>query len=239
MEITEILYIVLIVAIVILTVTIVWLANETIGLIKSLRKSADDAAVVTKEFKEKTLLVTEAMDRVGTVATSVIGMVEDAIETIKEKRDKLADGLALVASVSKYVKKGRQDSEGDDSEKSPTSTSSFAKATDDKKATVGEKVKSEKEPEENKESRIKNQGEEKDKDEVKTEEKESEEKSEKKAGKEPARVEKIAEKKPEKEEVKTEESDSGKEEDSEKGKVKSEKGEVEESVKEAEEVKGV
>lgn len=117
MQISDILYIVIIVATVVITVTLVWLANETIGLIRSLRKSADDAAVVTKEFKEKTLLVTEAMDRVGTVATSVIGMVEDAIETIKEKRDKLADGLALVTSMSKYVKRNRQDGEADDSEK--------------------------------------------------------------------------------------------------------------------------
>jgi len=116
MPITDILYIVLIVATVVLTVAIVWLSNEAIGLMKSLRKSADDTAVVTREFKEKVLLASEALDRVGTAATTILGMIEEAVQSIKGKRDKLADGIATVTGLGKYAKRGQSSEDEEDEE---------------------------------------------------------------------------------------------------------------------------
>ena len=117
MPMTDILYIVLIVATVILTVTIVWLANEAIGLMKSLRKSADDTAVVTREFKEKVLLASEALDRVGTAAATVLGIIEEAVQGIKDKRDKLADGVAMVTGLGKYIKEKQKPEEDEEEDK--------------------------------------------------------------------------------------------------------------------------
>lgn len=108
MSIVEILYIILGVCIVVITVTIVWLANETIKLVKSLRKSSDDVALMTSELKEKVLVVTEALDRAGTAATNIIGFIEDAIEGIKAKRDQLADSIGLVSGVGEYFKKKKE-----------------------------------------------------------------------------------------------------------------------------------
>ena len=105
MTIIDILYVILGACIVVITVTIVWLSNETIKLVKSLRKSSDDVAFMTQEVKEKVLVVTEALDRAGTAATSIIGFIEDAIEGIKEKRDQLSDSIGLVAGVGDYFKK--------------------------------------------------------------------------------------------------------------------------------------
>ncbi|MBU1019313.1 hypothetical protein KJ764_05055 [Patescibacteria group bacterium] len=108
MSIVEILYIILGACIVVITVTIVWLANETIKLVKSLRKSSDDVAFMTQEVKEKVLVVTEALDRAGTAATNIIGFIEDAIEGIKSKRDQLADSIGLVSGVGEYFKKKKE-----------------------------------------------------------------------------------------------------------------------------------
>lgn len=105
MTIVEVLYVILGACVVVITVTIVWLANETIKLVKSLRKSSDDVAFMTQEVKEKVLVVTEALDRAGTAATSIIGFIEDAIEGIKEKRDKLSDSIGLIAGVGDFFKK--------------------------------------------------------------------------------------------------------------------------------------
>ncbi|MFH1854923.1 MAG: hypothetical protein ABH810_00700 [bacterium] len=108
MNIVEILYIILGACIVVITVTIVWLANETIKLVKSLRKSSDDVALMTSELKEKVLVVTEALDRAGTAATNIIGFIEDAIEGIKSKRDQLTDSIGLVSGVGEYFKKRKE-----------------------------------------------------------------------------------------------------------------------------------
>lgn len=104
MEISEILYIIIASSVVVLTVTIVWLSNEAIGLIKSIRRSSDDVETMTREIKEKVLLVSESMDRAGTAASNIIGLVEDAIEGIKERRDQLADTIGLVTGVGDYFK---------------------------------------------------------------------------------------------------------------------------------------
>jgi len=104
----DILYLVLIVSVVVITVTIVWLANDTRGLIKSLRRSADDTAVVTKEIREKVLMVSEALDRAGAAATAVIGMIETAIDEIKEKRDAVATSIGLLTGAGKAIKERQQ-----------------------------------------------------------------------------------------------------------------------------------
>ena len=105
----DVLYLILGVCVVIITVTIVWLASETRQLLRSLRRSAQDTEVVTKEIKEKVLLVGEALDRAGTAATTVIGLIEDAIEQIKEKRDQIVGSVSLLAGAGKYVKQRREE----------------------------------------------------------------------------------------------------------------------------------
>ena len=109
-DIVDILYIVVIIAVVIITITIVWLANEIMGLTKSLRRSAEDTESMTAELKEKVHLISEALDRAGTAATRIIGLVEDAVETIKEKKDQLANSLGLISGVSEYYRKKKEDS---------------------------------------------------------------------------------------------------------------------------------
>lgn len=111
MTIVEILYVITGVCLVVVTVTVVWLSNETIKLVKSLRKSSDDVALMTSELKEKVLVVTEALDRAGTAATNIIGLIEDAIEGIKEKREQLANSIGLVTGVGEYFKKKKAEKE--------------------------------------------------------------------------------------------------------------------------------
>ena len=108
-EFIEILYIVIAVAIVVITVTIVWLANELIGLIRPLRRSSEDVETVTKEIREKVLMVSEALDRAGTAATNIIGLVEDTVEGIKERRDQLADGIGVIAGANEYFARKKAD----------------------------------------------------------------------------------------------------------------------------------
>ena len=110
MEFVEILYIVIAVSVVVITVTIVWLANELIGLIRPLRRSSEEVEKVTKEVSEKVLLVTEALDRAGMAATNIIGLVEDTIEGIKERRDQLADGIGIIAGANEYFTRKRASS---------------------------------------------------------------------------------------------------------------------------------
>ncbi len=158
MSIVEILYIILGVCIVVITVTIVWLANETIKLVKSLRKSSDDVALMTSELKEKVLVVTEALDRAGTAATNIIGFIEDAIEGIKSKRDQLADSIGLVSGVGEFFKKKKesgikkkeeeQDTTEEDSEEEEPKTK---KSKPEKKAEEVEIKKPDKKKVENKE----------------------------------------------------------------------------------------
>ena len=103
----DILYIVLAVCVVVITVTLVWLSNDLIGLIRSIKRSSDDVEVVTKEIREKVLLVSEALDRAGTAASNIIGLVEDAIESIKTKRDQLAESIGLISGVGEYARRKR------------------------------------------------------------------------------------------------------------------------------------
>ena len=104
MEFIEILYITIAVAVVVLTVTVVWLSNELISLIKSVKRSSRDSEKVTKEIKEKVLLVSESLDRAGSAASSLVGLMEDAVEGIKPRRDKIADSLAVISGAGKYAR---------------------------------------------------------------------------------------------------------------------------------------
>jgi phage tail tape-measure protein len=135
MALTDILYLVLIVSIVIITITLVWVANELIGLIKSLRKSASDTETMTSELKDKVLLVSEALDRAGTAATKIIGMIEDGIESIKQKKDQITNSIGLVAGVGDFVKQRKQvkDDIEDETEETEKSDAKETKKTDEKK----------------------------------------------------------------------------------------------------------
>jgi len=118
MSVVQILYIILGASIVIITVTIVWLANETIGLIKSLRRSSENTEVVTRELKEKVLVVSEALDRAGTAASTLIGLFEDGMEAIKERRDQVVNAISVVAGTGKYISKKKEEAAREDREES-------------------------------------------------------------------------------------------------------------------------
>jgi methyl-accepting chemotaxis protein len=126
----DILYIVVIISVVIITITIVWLASEVMGLTKSLRRSAEDTESMTSELKEKVHLISEALDRAGTAATRIIGLVEDAVETIKEKKDQLSNSLGLISGVSEYYRKKKEDSK--EAEKEAEKVAEKAKASEGK-----------------------------------------------------------------------------------------------------------
>lgn len=111
MSIVQILYIILGVSIVVLTVTIVWLANEAIGLIKSLRRSSENTEVVTRELKEKVLVVSEALDRAGTAASTLIGLIEDGVEAITSKRDKVVSAIGLITGAGKHIEDKKEPEE--------------------------------------------------------------------------------------------------------------------------------
>lgn len=104
MQPVEILYIIVAVAVAVLTVAIVWLISDLIKLSKSMRKSTDDVAVMTSEVKEKVLMVSEAIDRIGTLATHFIGIIEEAEKQIREKSEKIYEGLSMVVGVSDLIK---------------------------------------------------------------------------------------------------------------------------------------
>lgn len=105
---TDILYITLIVAVVVITVTVVWLSNDLRGLIRSLRHSAEDTEKVTHEIREKVLMVSEALDRAGAAATAVIGMIETAVEEIKEKKDAIVSSIGLLSGAGRMIKERRE-----------------------------------------------------------------------------------------------------------------------------------
>ncbi len=135
MALTDILYLVLIVSVIIITITLVWVANELMGLLKSLRKSASDTETMTSELKDKVLLVSEALDRAGTAATKIIGMIEDGIESIKQKRDQITNSISLVAGVGDFVKHKKQAKEDaeEESKSAPADKSDESETKDDKK----------------------------------------------------------------------------------------------------------
>jgi hypothetical protein len=130
----EILYIILGVCVVAVSIAIVWLANETVMLVKSLRRSAQDTETVTKEIKEKVLLVSEALDRAGQAAASVIGLIEDSVEAIKEKRDQIVGSIGLITGAGSYIRRRKAASE---KKKAPSFATHYAEATRVKKATEG------------------------------------------------------------------------------------------------------
>jgi len=105
MQILDILYVILSIAIVVLTIALVWLINDLVKLSRSLRRSTDDVAIMTKEVKEKVLLVTEVMDRMGTLASHFIGIIEEAETQIREKSGRIVAGLGTVLGVSDLIKK--------------------------------------------------------------------------------------------------------------------------------------
>jgi low affinity Fe/Cu permease len=104
----DVLYIVIAVAVVVITVTVVWLSNELIGLIKSVKRSSQDSEKVTKEIKEKVLLISESLDRAGSAASSLVGLMEDAVEGIKPRRDRVAESLAVISGAANYSKSQQQ-----------------------------------------------------------------------------------------------------------------------------------
>jgi len=101
----DILYIVIAVAVVVITVTLVWVSNELISLIKSVKRSARDSEKVTKEIKEKVMLVSESLDRAGSAASSLVGLMEDAVEGIKPRREKIADSLGLISGAGEHARR--------------------------------------------------------------------------------------------------------------------------------------
>jgi hypothetical protein len=110
----DILYVILAVCVVVITVTLVWLSNELIGLIRSIKRSSSDVETVTKEIREKVLLVSEALDRAGTAASNIIGLVEDATESIKAKRDQLVNSIGLITGVGEYARRKKDKSSSAD-----------------------------------------------------------------------------------------------------------------------------
>ena len=100
----DILYIVIAVAIVVIAVALVWVSNELIGLIKTVRRSSQNSEQVTKEIKEKVMLISESLDRAGSAASSLVGLMEDAVEGIKPRREKIADSLGLISGAGDHAR---------------------------------------------------------------------------------------------------------------------------------------
>lgn len=117
----DILYILIGTCIVVITVAFVWLVNEGIALIKSLKVSAKNTETISEELKEKTLLVSESLDRVGTVATRVISFVEDLESAVEEKAGAIASSIGIIAGAKKFFVDGKKE------------TATETKKTDDKK----------------------------------------------------------------------------------------------------------
>lgn len=105
MQPVEILYLIVAVAVVVLTVALVWLILDLIKLSRSLRKSTDDVAIMTGEVKEKVLMVSEAIDRIGTLASHFIGLIEEAEKQIRDKSEQISQGLGMVVGISDVLKK--------------------------------------------------------------------------------------------------------------------------------------
>lgn len=106
----DILYIIIGTCIVVITVAFVWLANEAMALIKSLKISAKNTETISEELKEKTMLVSESLDRVGTVATRVISFVEDMESAVEEKAGAIASSIGVIAGAKKYFVDGKRES---------------------------------------------------------------------------------------------------------------------------------
>lgn len=147
MSIQEILYGVLIVSVVVITVTIVWVANDLKGLLRSLRHSAEDTERVTHEIREKVMMLGEALDRASAAAASVIGLIESGIDQIKQRRDSIAEGIGLISGAGKAIKERKIDKEAEvvDDVKTKKKEEAVEKAKEDKedKPEIKEDVKTE------------------------------------------------------------------------------------------------
>lgn len=135
----DVLYIVIAVAVVVITVTVVWLSNELIGLIKSVKRSSQDSEKVTKEIKEKVLLISESLDRAGSAASSLVGLMEDAVEGMKPRRDRVAESLAVISGAANYSKSQQQKEsqiEIRKEEKGAEKENENKKTSSDKKKTI-------------------------------------------------------------------------------------------------------
>lgn len=104
MSFVDILYIVIAVSIVVITVALVWVSNELISLLKSVRRTSRDSEKVTKEIKDKVMLISESLDRAGSAASSLVGLMEDAVEGIKPRREKIADSLGLISGAGDHAR---------------------------------------------------------------------------------------------------------------------------------------
>ncbi|OQA52466.1 MAG: hypothetical protein BWY43_00534 [candidate division WS2 bacterium ADurb.Bin280] len=133
MQPVEILYLIVAVAVVVLTVALVWLILDLIKLSRSLRKSTDDVAIMTAEVKEKVLMVSEAIDRIGTLASHFIGLIEEAEKQIREKSEQISQGLGMVVGISDVLKKRRaSNDEQEDQEPKKTTKKDKTQEDDDK-----------------------------------------------------------------------------------------------------------
>ena len=144
----DILYIVIAVAIVVITVTVIWLSSELIGLIKSVKRSSRDSEKVTKEIREKVMLVSESLDRAGSAASSLVGLMEDAVQGIKPRREKIADSLGLISGAGQHARQ-QQAKESEINVKTEKSEEKIEKEKPVENKTVEEK--NDKESDSNKE----------------------------------------------------------------------------------------
>lgn len=114
MQPVELLYLIVAVAVVVLVTALVWLISDLVQLSRSLRRSTDDVAVMTGEVKEKVLMVSEAFDRIGTLATHFIGIIEEAEKQIRDKSEQISQGLGMVVGVSDALRKRKAASKEED-----------------------------------------------------------------------------------------------------------------------------
>jgi len=110
MQPVEILYLIVAVAVVVLAVALVWLILDLIKLSRSLR------AIMTGEVKEKVLMVSEAIDRIGTLASHFIGLIEEAEKQIRDKSEQISQGLGMVVGISDALKKRKTKAQDDEQE---------------------------------------------------------------------------------------------------------------------------
>lgn len=134
----DILYILIGTCTVVVTVAFVWIVNEAIGLIKSLKISAKNTETVSEELKEKTMLVSEALDRVGTVATRVISFVEDMEAAVEQRASAIASSIGIIAGAKKFFVDGKK-------EEKPEPVKEEKKDSEEKKVQEDKIVESDKE----------------------------------------------------------------------------------------------
>lgn len=92
----DVLYFVLTICSAVITLVIVWLANDLIVVLRNIRKASKDTAGLTSEFKQKVLMVGEALDRMGDSATRMLGIMEDSQSEMIANREKIKKGVGLI-----------------------------------------------------------------------------------------------------------------------------------------------